>query len=791
MYQFDDIVRGSFELARKLVLEKKSPQMTEIHFLLGLINNPASISSQYLQSEKNLLEGIIENDTHLDNIDLENIKPSKKFQEWITLASSNAIESKRKSIQEYDFLKYFQKIFPNIKLNLDNADIQQTSTEVPYFLINLNQLAEKGKLDPVIGRAEEILQIQKILCRRTKNNPVLVGLPGVGKTAIVEGLAGLIQTGKVPDIIKNKIVYSLDVGSLMTGTKFRGEFEEKLKNMIQFFKNQAGKSILFIDEIHLLIGTGKADGALDAANLLKPSLARGEINCVGSTTLIEYKKYIETDPALERRFHKILVEEPSKEDTIQIILGLKEKLEIHHGIEITDEAVIFAVQYAIQYITERFLPDKAIDLIDEAAAGLKLNADSMPPEMERMKDYIRSKKILNKSQPSKILEQEIKNLERIFKEKEQKWQEQNIRLKEVAQYKKKLDEFSFQLQKAEQEGNLDLAAKIRHGEIPQIKKKLDSLEISWKLEKKHIAKVTSRITGIPIKNILRTNNENIKNLLNYLQKRIIGQENALVEITNFLLTSYVGLSDPRKPLGSFLLLGPSGIGKTETAKAVAQYLFYSEKNLVRIDLSEYSEPHSVSKLIGSPPGYIGYEKGGLLTEAIRKKNYSAILFDEIDKAHPNFSDILLQILDEGKLTDTQGNIANFQNTIIFITSNLKNPASYLKPEVIGRIDHILHYKNLNHEDIRTLVIKELGQLNQKIKDKKLQIELENKLQDKIITEGFNDNYGARPLKSTFSKYVTVPIAKKIIQGTLAEGAYQLNLVKNHIKFIPLQHTKDT
>ena len=782
MYQFDEVVRGSFELARKFVLEKKNPELTHIHLLLGFINNPSSIASQYLQSEKYLLEGILEKESVIDSLDIENIKPSKKLQEWITLASSSSIESKRKKIQEYDFLKYFDRFFPNIKLDLKDSNLEQNKEEIPDFLINLNNLAGKGKLDPIIGRSEEILQIQEVLCRRTKNNPVLIGLPGVGKTAIVEGLADLIQTNKVPDIIKGKTVYSLDIGSLMAGTKFRGEFEEKLKKMILFFKNQTGKAILFIDEMHLLIGAGKTDGALDAANLLKPSLARGEINCIGSTTHTEYKKYIETDPALERRLHKILVEEPSKEDTIQIILGIKEKLEIHHGIEITDEAIIYAVEYATNYITERFLPDKAIDLIDEAAAGLKLSADSMPPRIQKMKDAIRSKKILNKSQPSKTLEKEIEYLELQFKQEESIWQEENIRLKEVAQYKKKLDELSFQLQKAEQEGNLDLAAQIRHGEIPQVKKKLDSLDISWKLEKKHIAKITSRITGIPIRNILKTSNENIKTLFSYLQNRIIGQNEPLKEITNFLLASYTGLSDSNKPLGSFLLLGPSGVGKTETAKAIAKHLFHSEKNLIRVDLSEYSEPHSISKLIGSPPGYIGYEKGGLLTEAIRKKIYSAILFDEIEKAHLNFSDILLQILDEGKLTDTQGNIANFRNTIVFITSNLENFKSYLKPEIIGRIDSILKYNTLKREHIKILVMNQLENINQKIKEKKIQIKLGQKLQEKIITQGFSLSYGARPLESTFTRHVTVPIAKMIIEKEPKEGIYELEIQDNKINF---------
>ena len=569
----------------------------------------------------------------------------------------------------------------------------------------------------------------------------------------------------------------------MSGTKYRGEFEEKLKNMLKFLKQQGNKAILFIDELHLLIGAGKTDGTIDAANLLKPPLARGEIYCIGSTTVSEYKKYIESDGALERRFHKILVEEPSEEESIQIILGLKEKLELHHGIEITDEAIIAAVQYSTKYMTDRFLPDKAIDLIDEAAAGLKLSADSMPPEIQEMETLIRSKKILLKSQPNNILEKEIQEMESRFITEKQEWQKKNIRLKELAQYKKKLDDLQFQFQKAEQEGDLTLAAQVKHGQIPNIQAKIKSLDVSWKLNKDIVAEVASRITGIPKENILRTSYENLVQLESSLKKRIFGQDTAIKEISEILLSSYLGLSDPNKPLGSFLLLGPSGVGKTETAKAIAACLFH--KNIVRIDLSEYSEIHSVSKLIGSPPGYVGYEKGGLLTEAIRKKNYSVVLFDEIEKAHPNFSDILLQILDEGRLADTQGNIANFKNTIIFITSNLHDHKSYLKPEVIGRIDSILYYQALKIENMQSLIDKELVELNQRLNGQKIQIELTKPLIQKIINDGFDEKYGARPLKSTFNRYVTLPIAKKITSSKeQINGSYKLDIQGEEITIQP-------
>ena len=776
MYNFDDVVQGSLDLAHKLALEHKHTSLTEHHLLLGFINNPSSIVSKHLQSEKGILEGVLSKESKSNStMSLGDIKPTKKLHEWITLASSSAVEEKRKEIKEYDLLKHFKRFFPSIKLNIDDSELANEETKVPDFLINLNNEAEKGKLDPVIGRSQEIRKVQEVLCRRTKNNPVLVGLPGVGKTAIVEGLAGLIENKIVPDIIQGKIIYSLDIGSLMAGTKYRGEFETKIKQMLKFIKKQANKSILFIDEIHLLIGAGQTGGAIDAANLLKPSLARGEIHCIGSTTIAEYKKYIETDPALERRFSKILVEEPSEEESIQILSGLKEKLEIHHGIEITDDAIVAAVQFSTKYVTERFLPDKAIDLIDEAAAGLQLSADSMPPEIQEMGALIRSKKILYKSQPSDPLQKEIVDLETHFQAEKENWQRKNIRLKESAQYKKRLDELHFQYQKAEQEGDLDSAAKLKHGIIPEIKAKIDSLDISWKLTRDSIAEITSKITGIPKSNILKTSYENITNLEVSLKKRIFGQDKAIKEISDVLLTSYLGLSESSRPLGSFLLLGPSGVGKTETAKAVATSLFYSEKNIVKIDLSEYSEPHSISKLIGSPPGYVGYEKGGLLTEAIRKRNYSLVLFDEIEKAHPNFSDILLQILDEGKLTDTQGNIANFQNTIIFITSNLNNHKDYLKPEVIGRIDSVLYYSNLDSETMVSLISKELGELNQRIDDQKIKISIGENLIKKLVEIGFDEKYGARPLKSVFRKYITLPIAKTILVNKQPEGKYQLDL----------------
>ncbi|MCP4750077.1 MAG: AAA domain-containing protein, partial [Proteobacteria bacterium] len=712
MNSFDSTVLGSIELAQAEALKRKNSELTEYHLLWGLLKNPATVFSKKMKDEKKLILGLLDQVPVLDHISLSELKSSSKLSEWLTLASSEAIQAGREGVTEVDLLRHLKTFFPQLKMEIPE---EAEEDEMPEFLENLNDLADSGKLDPVIGRAMEIRRVQEILCRRTKNNPVLVGAPGVGKTAIVEGLAGLIQKNQVPDIIQGKTIYRLNIGSLMAGTKYRGEFEERINDLLRFLKKRGREAIIFIDEIHMLIGAGKTEGALDAANLLKPALSRGELSCIGATTFDEYKRYVEADSALERRFQQVAVSEPTKEDTIQILMGLKEKLEIHHGIEITEEAIVAAAYLSDQYISDRYLPDKAIDIIDEASAGLKLSADSMPPELADLEALIRSKKILLNANPhNKNLKTEIGDLEVKFNAQKGEWDKKTMDLKRVAQMKKQLEKLQFQLQKAEAEGDYESASKIKYGDVPKMEEKLSRFEVSWKLVRRNVGEVIAKSTGVPVERVLRSQQQNLLELEEYLSNRVLGQQEALAEISDTLIAAHAGLSDQTRPLGSFLLMGPSGVGKTETSKALTDFLFDNDKLLVRIDMSEYSEQHAVAKLIGAPPGYVGYDEGGVLTEAVRRSPYCVILFDEIEKAHPDFSDIMLQILDDGRLTDTHGRTVDFKNTVVFTTSNLPTHEGFLKPELLGRLDGILYYKHLGKEVIDSLLDRELGLLNAKL-----------------------------------------------------------------------------
>lgn len=771
MNNFDSVVMGAIELAQAEALKRKNSELTEHHLLWGLIGNPASVSSKHLKGEKKLIQGLLDQMPMLEKVDLKEIRPSSKFSEWMTLASSDAIQAGRENIGEADLLRHLKKFYPQLQFEMPEESGEE---EIPEFLEDLNELADSGKLDPVIGRAMEIRRVQEILCRRTKNNPVLVGAPGVGKTAIVEGLAGLIQKNQVPDIIQGKTIYRLNMGSLMAGTKYRGEFEERINHLIRFLKNQGREAIIFIDEIHLLIGAGKTEGAMDAANLLKPALARGELNCIGATTFEEYKKYIEADSALERRFHQVAVVEPTKEDTIQILVGLKEKLEIHHGVEITEEAIVAAVYLSDQYISDRYLPDKAIDIVDEAASGLKLSADSLPPEMQEMEALIRSKKILANANPQdKKLKDEIGELEAKFGVHKKEWDEKILNLKRVAQLKQQLDKSQFLLQKAEAEGDFETASRLKYGDIPKLDEELEQFEVSWKLTRQNVGDVIARATGVPVERVLRSQQENLLELEGYLTDRVLGQDEPLVEISDTLIAAHAGLSDQTRPLGSFLLMGPSGVGKTETAKALTEFLFSNQKLLIRIDLSEYSERHSVAKLIGAPPGYVGYDKGGILTEAVRHNPYSVILFDEIEKAHPDFSDILLQILDDGRLTDTHGRTVDFKNTVVFATSNLPTHEGYLKTELIGRLDGVLYFKHLDQNTIEAILDRELALLNDKLSGKEISLALDEKLREKIKVSGFDEKYGARPMKNAFNRLVIKPFSKILLADPVLKGSFRL------------------
>jgi len=662
-------------------------------------------------------------------------------------------------------------------------------------------LARDGKIDPVIGRDEEIRRIIKILSRRTKNNPVLIGEPGVGKTAIIEGLAHRIVANDVPTSLRDKTIWELDMGALIAGAKFRGEFEERLKAVLNEIKKSNGKIIMFIDEIHLIVGAGKADGALDAGNMLKPMLARGELHCIGATTLKEYKEYIEKDSALERRFQKVLVQEPSVDETISILRGVKEKFELHHGVTIQDNAVVAAATLSNRYIQDRFLPDKAIDLIDEACASCRMEIDSKPAELDDIDRHIAQLKIeqmaLKKENDSisKNRLNEINNeLDELLKkqnELNQKWSKEKTEIQDYKDIKAKMDKSKFELDKAFNEGNYKRASELQYSIIPELQKKIDEYQakskddhlLSESVTEEDIAEVVSKWTNIPISKLMQGEKEKILNLSNVLKNRVIGQDEAVDLISNAIIRQRAGIKDERKPIGSFLFLGPTGVGKTELAKALAEALFDSETHIIRLDMSEYMEQYSVSKLIGSAPGYVGYEEGGQLTEKVRRSPYSIILFDEIEKAHPDVFNILLQILDDGRLTDSQGRTIDFKNTIIIMTSNLgsnillsdekdkdveieKLLKMTFKPEFLNRIDEIIKFNPLN-KDVQLLIVnKMLKELNMRLIAQGLDIFFADSLKNWILSEAYDEEFGARPIARFITKTVETFIATKIISGEL-------------------------
>jgi ATP-dependent Clp protease ATP-binding subunit ClpB len=768
MNQFDNIVRGALDIGQSKAIELKNTELAPAHLLYGLINNPSSYCSKALSENTEQIEELVNLLAKSSNVqDANNIRPSGQFSSWLTQAGGHATQAGRQEIAERDLIRFLPNIFPNLNIDYSKLNnIEEEETEVPSFLVNLNDKATDGKLDPVIGRTKEIRAVMEILGRRSKNNPVLVGPAGVGKTAIIEGLAEAIVKGEVPDILRGKTVYSLELGSLIAGTKYRGEFEERIQHLLKFAKEGAGQYIIFVDEIHQIIGAGKTDGAMDAANLLKPALSRGELHCIGATTEDEYQKHILKDPALERRFRQVPVREPTKEDSIEILMGLKEKFEAHHGIKITDEAIFSSVMLSDQYITDKNLPDKAIDLVDESASALKLSAEAMPAELELLKSEIRNKRILVQVEPSRELKKEVEKLQQKFDEAFVIWEQEVSALKQVGDIKLKLDRYKFDLAKAEREQNYEEASKIKYSLIPEIETQLEGTSNGWELKKENIANIIARHTGIPVEKILKTKQDSLLKLEDILNERVFGQKEVLHEISESLLASYAGLTDESRPLGSFLLKGPTGVGKTETAKALAQYLFDNEENIVRLDMSEFSEKHSVAKLIGSPAGYVGYDDGGVLTEAVRRKPYSVVLFDEIEKAHPDFSDILLQILDDGRLSDNKGRTINFKNTIILLTTNSKNPEQDFKPEVLGRLDSVLQFNKLDRSVMGSLVQKQMRLLRERIKGQKFEIDFSQSAIDHLADIGYDDTYGARPLQGTFTRLVIRPLSKMILTGKL-------------------------
>ena len=718
------------------------------------------------------------------------------------------------SVTKEAFLEVLMKIRGNQRVT--DLNPEETYDVLNKYGQDLVERARAGKLDPVIGRDNEIRNVIRILSRKTKNNPVLIGEPGVGKTAIAEGLALRIVRGDVPDNLKDRKIFSLDLGALIAGAKYRGEFEERLKAVLNEVKKSEGGIILFIDELHTIVGAGKSDGAMDAGNLLKPMLARGELHCIGATTLNEYRQYIEKDAALERRFQPVLVDEPTVEDTISILRGLKERYEVFHGVKIQDQALIAAATLSNRYITDRFLPDKAIDLVDEACAMIRTEMDSMPTELDEIRRKIMQHEIEEaalKKEDDKLsqahlkdVQQELSQMRDQFNEMKAKWENEKDAISKVQKLREELEQVNAQIERAERDYDLNKAAELKYGRLPQLKKQLEEEEtiaekqkesknslLRDKVTEEEIARIVGRWTGIPVTKLMEGEREKLLHMDEVLHKRVIGQDEAVEKVSEAILRSRAGIQDPNRPLGSFLFLGPTGVGKTELAKALAEALFDDENNIVRIDMSEYMEKFSVSRLIGAPPGYVGYEEGGQLTEAVRRKPYSVVLLDEVEKAHPDVFNILLQVLDDGRITDSQGRTVDFKNTIIILTSNLGSPIildgmdangnisedarkevdallkQQFRPEFLNRLDEIVFYKPLNQKEIFSIVDLLLKKLRKRLEDKQLELHVTQAAKEYIVAQGYDVNYGARPLKRLIQSKIETLVAKKIIADDPAPG----------------------
>lgn len=830
-----EAMSSSYDFAKKY----KHTSIKKEHLLLALISQIDGLIPKLLDKmNKNVPSIIAKVEAYLNNlpkvsvVNPNNIYMDNELANILSKAESLAekmgdkyisvehlfialIKSNIKILQEEGIdLKSFEDVLKNVR---GNQKVNSQNPEGIYDVLNqygrdLCQEASTGKIDPIIGRDTEVRRTIQILSRRTKNNPILIGDPGVGKTALVEGLAQRIVKGDVPDNLKDKSVFSLDMGALIAGAKYRGEFEERLKAVINELEANKGKIILFIDEIHTIVGAGKTDGAMDAGNLLKPMLARGEINVIGATTIDEYRKYIEKDSALERRFQSVLVNEPSVEDSISILRGLKEKYEVYHGIRISDSAIVSAVTLSHRYISDRKLPDKAIDLIDEAASKIKTEMNSMPVELDELSrkimQYEIEKEALKKEKDKGSIDR-LHNLEKELAELNSKksilqaqWDLEKTDVNKVQQIKEDIEDTKLEIEKANREANLQKLAELQYGKLPQLEKDLkieeEKMEASKKLsnrlvkevlDSEEIAEIVSSWTGIPLNKLVEGEKEKILSLEKKIKERVIGQEEAIKSISDTIIRSRAGLNDPNKPLGSFIFLGPTGVGKTYLAKTLALNLFDNEHNIIRIDMSEYMEKFSVTRLIGAPPGYIGYEEGGQLTEAVRRKPYSVILLDEIEKAHPDVFNILLQVLDDGRLTDSKGKIVDFKNTIIIMTSNIASELiiedpkvnentknlvkdrlrNSFKPEFLNRIDDLIIFKALNKEDIKEIIRLLIKGINLRLKEKFISLSFTKEAEDFIINNAYNLHYGARPLKRFLQNSIETSLSKLILKGEVTEG----------------------